>query len=127
MKRFSKAQLSALAATVVDFGSLVILVEKAGAPYPFGVAVGALAGALTNFFMNRHWSFEAHEAPIHGQALRYALVSGGSLLLNTLGVMVWTEVFKLHYLGSKVVTAILVGILFNYPLHREFVYRKGTR
>ncbi|NDG84411.1 MAG: GtrA family protein [Proteobacteria bacterium] len=126
MKRFSKAQVSALAATAVDFGSLVLLAEKAGVPYPYGVASGAFAGAITNFFMNRHWSFEAHEAPIHGQAFRYFLVSGGSLLLNTFGVMLWTETFHLHYLGSKIVTAILVGILFNYPLHRDFVYRKGT-
>lgn len=65
-KRFSKAQVSALAATVVDFGTLVFLVELLHAAYPFGVATGAFAGAITNFFLNRHWSFQAVGLPLAG-------------------------------------------------------------
>ena len=102
---------------------MVLLVEKAGFRYPFGVMAGAFAGAVTNFQMNRHWSFRASSGSLGGQAFRYALVSAGSLLLNTLGVILWTELFRFHYVQSKVVTSILVGLLFNYPLHRDFVYR----
>jgi putative flippase GtrA len=123
MKRFSKAQISSLCATLVDYGLMVLLVEKAGFRYPFAVMIGAFAGAVTNFLMNRHWSFRASSGGLGGQALRYALVSAGSLLLNTLGVILWTEIFQFHYVQSKVVTSILVGLLFNYPLHRDFVYR----
>ncbi len=126
-KRFSKAQVSALAATVVDFGTLVFLVELLHAAYPFGVATGAFAGAITNFFLNRHWSFQAVGSPLRGQALRYVLVSAGSLVLNTLGVIFWTEALQLHYVQSKVLTAVLVGVLFNYPLHRDFVYRSKKK
>lgn len=124
MKRFSKAQVSALTATLVDFGTLVLLVEKLHFAYPLGVATGALAGAVTNFYLNRHWSFGAGASPIRGQAFRYFLVSAGSLVLNTLGVVLWTEVFKVHYVQSKVLTSILVAVLYNYPLHRDFVYRR---
>jgi putative flippase GtrA len=126
MKRFSKAQVSALVATGVDFGTLLLLVEKIHLAYPYGVALGALAGAITNFQMNRHWSFQAASGSVKKQAFRYALVSAGSLVLNTLGVMLWTEFFQVHYVHSKILTSILVGILFNYPLHRDFVYRSGT-
>jgi putative flippase GtrA len=59
--------------------------------------------------------------------MRYLLVSGGSLVLNTLGVVLWTETFQLHYVQSKVLTAVLVGVLFNYPLHRDFVYRSKKK
>ena len=125
MKQFSKAGVSALAATLMDFGTLIGMVEFLRVPYPGGVALGALAGACTNFFLNRHWAFQAGGLPLPGQAFRYALVSGGSLGLNVLGVMLATEGARIPYLASKVLTAVLIGIFYNYPLHRDFVYRGG--
>jgi putative flippase GtrA len=127
MKTFSKATASALAATVVDFGSLTLFVEVFHGFYPYGVALGAFLGALTNFMINRHWAFEAHDKPLPGQMLRYAIVSSGSLLLNTFGVYMVTEKFGLFYLASKIVVALLVGFLFNYPLQRYFVYPPERR
>ncbi len=125
MKTFSKATASALAATVADFGSLTFSVQVLHVFYPYGVAIGAFLGALVNFVINRHWAFEAHEQPLPGQALRYAVVSTGSLLLNTFGVYLVTEKFALFYLASKIVIAIGVGVFFNYPLQKYFVYQKG--
>ena len=122
MKTFSRAQISAFAATIADFGTLTLFVEVLHGFYPYGVALGAFMGAITNFIINRHWAFEAHEKPLPGQILRYAMVSSGSLLLNTFGVYLVTERFGLYYLASKVIIAFSVGIFFNYPLQRHFVY-----
>jgi len=122
LKTFSKAQLASIAATCVDFGLLVLLVELGGLWYVAATALGAAAGAVTNFSINRYWSFEASASRWEGQALRYALVSGGSLLLNTAGVFALTEGLGTPYQASKVVSALLVGWLFNYPLHRGFVF-----
>jgi hypothetical protein len=61
-----------------------------------------------------------------GQALRYAAVSAGSLTLNSAGVYLLTEDFGIYYALSKLITAILVGLLFNFPLHRRFVFRRHT-
>lgn len=121
-KTFSKAQLASIAATCVDFGLLLVLVECGKLWYVPATALGALAGAVTNFSINRYWSFEAAASRWEGQALRYALVSGGSLLLNTAGVFAMTEGLGAPYLASKVVSALLIGWLFNYPLHRGFVF-----
>lgn len=127
MKTFGRAQLAALVATLVDFGTLTLSVEIFKFFYPFGVALGALLGALTNFFMNRHWSFQAHDKPLKGQMVRYLVVSVGSLGLNTVGVYLITENFGVFYLYSKLMIAVLVGVFFNYPLHRNFVYLKDER
>ena len=121
-KTFSRAQIAALAATVVDFGTLTVWVEFGHQFYAYGVAIGAFMGAVTNFCINRYWSFEAKQYPISGQALRYSLVSTGSLLLNTFGVYLLTERFGLHYMISKLTIALLIGIFYNYPMHRYFVY-----
>lgn len=124
-KTFSRSQLAALAATVADFGTLTIWVELWNQFYAYGVAVGAFMGAITNFTINRYWSFEAHEQPITGQAVRYALVSAGSLLLNTFGVYLLTDRFGIHYMISKLSIAFLIGIFYNYPMHRYFVYESN--
>ena len=121
---FSKATVAAIAATVVDFGTLVFWVQRLHQFYPIGVALGAGFGAITNFILNRHWAFNAAHAPVGTQAAKYTMVTVGSLLLNTGGVYWVTETFHLYYLFSKIGVAILVGLFFNYPLHRHFVYPK---
>jgi putative flippase GtrA len=121
---FSKAAIAALAATVVDFGTLTIWVEVLHQFYPIGVALGAAFGAITNFSLNRHWAFDAAHAPVGKQAVRYGIVSLGSLCLNTGGVWLVTEKLHLFYMISKIVVALMVGFLFNYPLQRRFVYPK---
>ena len=83
-------------------------------------------GALINFILGRHWSFVANDEAVRGQAIRYAAVSAVSLLLNSLGVYLLTDYLKIHYVISKVIIAFLVGILFNFPLHRSFVFRRHT-
>lgn len=122
-KTFSKSQLTALAATVVDFSTLTFCVEKLQFYVPWAVALGAFLGAITNFFLNRHWTFDgAADGKLPAQGLRYALVSAGSLGLNTLFVWLLTEKFGVYYLYSKIATSLVVGFIYNYPMHRFFVY-----
>jgi len=123
-KTFSKAQVAALAATVIDFGILTFWVEVLHLYYPYGVAIGAFFGAVTNFMINRYWSFQAGGDPMVRQAGRYILVSAGSLILNTLGVYLVTERTGLFYLYSQAIIAVMIGVFYNYPLHHFFVYQK---
>jgi putative flippase GtrA len=121
-----RSQVASLTATLVDFGSMVFLIEVAGVWYVAATATGALIGAVVNFFLGRHWTFTAGHQPVHGQFLRYAIVSAMSLALNTLGVYLLTDHLHLHYALSRAITAIAVGTLFNFPLHRRFVFRRQT-
>lgn len=137
--------MTALTATVVDFSTLYALVEHAHLYYVTATACGALAGAITNFSLNKYWAFAAphasaeavhrgsrtlsalttHSGPatqLSAQGLRYALVSAVSLALNTGLVFCFTEFGQLRYLVSKTIAAIVVGWGWNYPLHRYFVF-----
>lgn len=120
---FGRAQVSSFLATAVDYGTFFSLTELAGLYYVVSSAIGALLGAITNFSLNRHWSFEVGEKPMPGQAFRYALVSGISLSLNTFGVYGLTEWGGLKYGYSKVLASLLVGFFFNFPLHRRYVFK----
>jgi putative flippase GtrA len=123
LSTFSRSQVASLVATTVDYGSLFLLTELCGVWYVTATAWGAFFGAVANFVINRHWSFQAAHKRWYSQALRYSIVSAGSLALNTGGVYLVTEYGKLHYAFSVVLVSIGVGIFFNYPLHRHFVYR----
>ncbi|HEX7229007.1 MAG TPA: GtrA family protein [Candidatus Binatia bacterium] len=121
-----RSQIAAISATIVDFSSLIFLVEIGHVWYVAATATGAFLGALVNFLLGRHWSFAVKDGAIHGQVLRYTAVSIGSLVLNSVGVYLLTEDFGIYYALSKLITAILVGLLFNFPLHRRFVFRRHT-
>jgi putative flippase GtrA len=120
---FSRAQISSVVATLLDYGVLFLSTEIFHSWYVLATAWGALTGAVTNFLMNRHWSFQAAHGAIGPQARRYILVSAGSLILNTAGVFLVTEYLHFHYAVSVFVVSILIGVFFNYPLHRYYVYR----
>jgi putative flippase GtrA len=123
VKSFTRAQVASVAATAVDFGLLFFLTEFLHVWYVISVAVGAAAGAVTNFLINRHWSFEATHGHWKGQAVRYAVVSAGSMLLNTGGTWAVTEWGHIPYGFSVVAVSIAVGFAYNYPLQRKFVFK----
>ena len=124
---FARSQVAALAASVVDFGGLFLFTEIFHFWYVLSAAIGACLGAFTNFMLGRHWSFEVGHEPVQGQAFRYALVSAGSLALNVSGVWAVTELCHLPYGVSKLISAFLVGLVYNYPLHRFFVFPAKLR
>jgi putative flippase GtrA len=123
VRSFGRSQLTSFAATAVDFGLLFGLVELLGVWYVVATAIGALAGAITNFLLNRRWTFEATHGGLHGQALRYAIVSLGSMAINTAGTYLVTEFGKIPYGISVIGVSLLVGFFFNFPLQRHFVFR----
>ena len=102
---FSRSQIAALVATAVDFSSLLFFVEVLGVWYVASTALGAFLGAVSNFSLGRHWSFVAIDGVVHHQAFKYAVVSGGSLLLNSGGVYLFTDLVGFHYTVSKLIVA----------------------
>jgi len=122
MKIFLKAQFSSLIATAVDFSVMIFFVEWLKVHYTIGVLSGAMAGALTNFVLNRNWAFNAIDRSIKEQSFKYVLVWTGSVLLNVSGVYVVTHFLKIKYFISKIIVSIAVGISFNYFLQKKYVF-----
>jgi len=114
-------ELASLAATAVDLGVFTTAVWLGLGPVP-ATPLGALCGALTNFTLNRHVTFRASGGGLPHQVVRYVLVSAASLGLNTGGEALIYGVLHLHYLLARIITGTMVGLLWNYPLHRWFVF-----
>ena len=117
-------ELASLAATVADLGVFTTAVWLGLHPVA-ATPLGAVCGAVTNFLLNRHVTFTDAGGHVSGQAIRYALVSAASLGLNTLGEEITFGVLHLQFLLARVLTGALVGLAWNFPMHRWFVFRRA--
>ena len=119
----TRSQISSAVATGLEYVLILVLVEYLKVWYVLAVAMGAASGAITNFMINRHWSFRSAHREFRTQALRYAWVSALSLVLNTGGVYLVTEYAHVHYFASVVAVSLIVGLAFNFPMHRYYVFK----
>jgi putative flippase GtrA len=117
--------VGALVATGVDFSIMVAAVELLHLPAAFAAACGAVCGAVTNFLLGRRWVFRAHSGAFAGQAARYAAVSAASAGWNALGEYLLHDGARVEYVIARVVVSLVVGLAWNYPLQRSFVFRHG--
>jgi len=121
---FLRYQVAAIIATVVDFLVLILLTEIFNVWYVESTAIGALCGAITNFIICRYWAFANSSNNLTNQVIKYILVSAGSLLLNTLFVYLLTDFAHINYTISKIITAIVVAIFYNFTLQKYFVFKQ---
>ncbi|MDB4954308.1 MAG: CDP-diacylglycerol--glycerol-3-phosphate 3-phosphatidyltransferase [Myxococcales bacterium] len=122
MKSLKRSVLTSLFTTALDFGTLTALVELFHVNYVIATFFGTVVGSLSNFFINRHWAFEARAGAAHWQIARFLPVQAGSSGLQTLGVWLFTEHTELRYFTSKLVVAVIVYLVWNYPMNRFFVF-----
>ncbi len=115
-----------LMATGVDFLVMITTVELLGLGPVAGTAAGALCGAFTSFLLGRNWVFRRADSSAGGQMVRYALVAGTSLGLNALGEYLTVRA-GLGYVRARVIVAVVVSNLWNYPMHKFFVFGKASQ
>jgi len=91
------------------------------------LAAGAIAGAVVNFMINRHYTFARSSEGIWPQAIRYAAVSLATflalrlLLAATVEGLGWSP--RIAWLPAKLAAFALV----SYPAQRLWVFsRRAT-
>ncbi len=121
---FCKAQFSAQIATVSDFLVSMMLAELFSIWYVWASFFGAVSGGIVNCVVNYRWVFDdTGDLKKRVVAFKYLLVWTGSILLNTAGTYVLTELSGQYFIFAKIVVAVAVALLWNYQLQRLFVYR----
>lgn len=122
IQRFVRANASTLLATGIEWGLVTVLV-RAGGNYLIAAAMGAVLGALMDFGIKRKWAFMRRGAgSLHVESTRYlavAVLSLGWNLGTTFGLVHWLHVPPVP---GIIGASVLVGVLWNYPLHRLFVF-----
>jgi putative flippase GtrA len=119
-----RTMIAGALATALDYAlawTLFSLTGLAG----LSTLLGCAGGGVTNYLLNRRWSFRS-KAPVLSQALRYALVSGSSALLNGAGVELAVSSGLSYPLGWIAVRGLIFAG-FTYPLFRFFVFAPPRR
>lgn len=122
MFTFFKANVASLIASLCDYLVTIIAVQF----FSFNVVVagvtGTISGGVINFLIGRNWAFKARQAKASSQAKRYLLVWLGNLLLNATGMYVFTKM-GVNYIITKVATSLFVGVAYNYPFQKSYVFK----
>ena len=119
---FLRYNIVAGLATAIDFMVLVLLTEVSHLWYMLSGIIGALSGGIVSFIMERNWAFRKRSGNIYLQSIKYLAVWVTSILLNIWGLYLLVEFFHIHYILSKVVVAVIVGLGFNFLTHRYFIF-----
>lgn len=120
---FVRYVISSMIATGVDFVILILFTEVFNLWYIFSATLGAITGGIIGFLLGRNWAFMSKEGSRSSQAIKYAWVWVGSIILNVGLLYIFVEYFDIQYIFSKVIVTILVGIGFNYLLQRNFIFK----
>jgi putative flippase GtrA len=120
-------QVGAMIATAVDFTVMIAVVSGAGAAPSVGTACGAACGGVANFLVSRNWVFRATRHKPVPQAGRYAAVSLASLLLNTVAMHGIADLLHFPYVAARMAVALAVSLLWNFPMHRTFVFGENAK
>ncbi len=121
--RFVRANLASGIASGLEW-VLVTGLVLAGVHYLSAAAAGAVTGAATDFSLKRHWAFDrAYRAAIEREGLRYLGVSALSLALNLTCAYALVDELGLPAVPGVIAASLVVGVVWNYPLHRYWVFR----
>ena len=108
---------------LVDYGSLWLLTEKAGFPYLVSAAIAFLLGLVCNYILSTKWVFgESRIKSRWGEFVAFAVIGVIGLGLNELIMYVCTDGAGLHYMISKIVSAVIV-FFWNFLARRFLLFK----
>jgi putative flippase GtrA len=118
----AKAALSSGAATLADGLVYQLVLFALPQHYGFVAALGAVAGAIVNFLINRHYTFSRGAERAWPQALRYALVSLSTFFALRLFLAGTIEGLGMSPRVAWLPAKLAAFLLVSYPAQRLWVF-----
>lgn len=121
--QFSRFAAVGVIGTLGHYTVLVALVHFGTTDPVLASSVGAVVGALLNYFLNYKFTFNSSAA--HYVALpRFLLITILGFVINLLIIWWCIEVLALHYLlGQCVATGVV--LLWNFGVNRAWTFAHG--
>jgi putative flippase GtrA len=118
----AKAAISSGAATVADGLVYQLLLFVVPQHYGFVAAAGAVAGAIVNFLINRHYTFARAGERAWPQALRYAVVSLATFFALRLFLAGSVEGLGFSPRVAWLPAKLLAFLVVSYPAQKLWVF-----
>lgn len=126
MHSFFKVQAASIAGSLVDYLLTIILVSGFHWGYVLASSLGNMLGAATLFVLCRKWIFRTDKGRLRLQIFRFVFVFAGNMVLASIGIYLLTHFLHIHYVVSKTIISILLGVSYNYIMQKRFVFN-GVR
>jgi putative flippase GtrA len=110
--------------TGLDVGALVLLVGH-HVPIPLATFLAALAGAATNFTLNKYVAFRDRSPISLGQVARFDFVAVVAALLMAAAMKIATANLGVPVVTAKLACAVVVFATWTYPAQRRLVFAHG--
>jgi len=112
-------------ATLIQFGILILLVQRFRADPVAASVAGYLVSICFNYYLNYRITFKATAA--HGKtAVMFGLTAGTGLLLNALVMSFCLNTLKLRYILAQVAATGFVFI-WNFTVNKLWTFRTAPR
>jgi putative flippase GtrA len=108
--------------TIVHYTTLTFLVESIHAGPVISSGIGAVLGAITNYFLNYYYTFNS-SARHHHALPKFLLIAGIGLILNTAVMGLCTGILMFHYLVAQLLATALV-LLWTFSANRIWTFRQ---
>lgn len=110
--------------TAVHYITLIALVQTSATQPLAASAAGFILGALTNYFLNRQFTFRSRKR--HREAMgKFFGVALIGLALNSMILALAIESLGLHYLAAQVIATGLV-LAWNFTANRLWTFKESV-
>lgn len=119
--KFLKFSIVGFSGIFVDFGITWLCKEKGKIQKYLANSLGFITATLTNFYLNRIWTFSNQDPSIVFQFGKFALISSIGLIFNNLILYVFNEYFKIEFYLAKL-GAIGIVVFWNFFANYYFTF-----
>ncbi len=110
---------------VVNLAVYALAVHAFAIPYQVAAVAAWLVAVLSNFVLNRHWTFDASSGRIHFQAIRFFTVSlVAFVFVNLVLLTLFVEVAGLAKLPAQAL-AVAAATPFNFLGNKLWSFKTG--
>jgi putative flippase GtrA len=110
--------------TLAHYSVLVCLVQLLSANVLVASSIGAIVGALVNYFLNYKWTFNSNKR--HSEAMvKFFAVATVGFVMNGLFMALFTEALALHYLIAQVMTTGIV-LFWNFLANHYWTFDRQS-
>jgi putative flippase GtrA len=114
--------VAGLISFVVD-ASLLYIITEIGVYYLLSAVMSFCAALYVNFILARKFIFKKSDLSYKTELVCYVLIAVVGLALTEILLYLLTEKFKLFYLVSKFLAAVIV-MLWTFTARKYFLYRE---
>lgn len=120
--KFIKFGIVGFSGVFVDFGMTWLLKDKLGINKYWANSTGFMLAVVSNYILNRIWTFESHDPNVAWQFLQFVLISLVGLAINNGIIYLLTEKqWKTNFYLAKIVATGVVTF-WNFGANVLFTF-----